>query len=680
MALIIVESPTKARTFNRILKGKDYYVFATMGHIRDLPASKMAIDFKKNFEPEYEVMKSKEKIVSKLKELLEKNKEVILATDPDREGEAISYHAAYLLGLIDEAWPDFKIKKGKKLSRIVFHEITPKALEEALKNPGEMRVNLVKAQQARRILDRVVGYELSPILWKKLGKNWLSAGRVQTVALRLIVEREKEIRAFKREPYYQIDANFKGSEEIKARLISKNGEPYEKKFTLKLFEGDYVYTATTITKKTEPQLSTDIKADTYTVSDLREEEIKRYPPPPYTTSLLQQDAFYRLGFPSRLTMRLAQGLYERGLISYHRTDSFNLSSQFVFRAKDHIVEKYGAEYALEKPRGFRTKSRMAQEAHEAIRPTKVERSENEVTTKAKLTANHKKLYQLIYARAVATQMKEATINQISVDIDGARGYKFQSETQQVIFDGFLKVLNPGFADSHKIKPKIKKSDALKLITLDPQEKETLPPRRYNEASLIKTLEERGIGRPSTYAPIISLIQQKFYVEKESRYFVPSALGEAISDYLSAAFPAIFDIDFTADMENKLDDIADGKLETLALLRNFYDPFALEVARENKSKASIDVKEESTEPCPECKSGKLIPRFSKFGKFIACSNYPKCKYTKSQSTVVKNYKCPKCASDVVVKYIKSKKRFFGCASYPKCDFSSWTLKDIAHVKT
>ncbi len=323
---------------------------------------------------------------------------------------------------------------------------------------------------------------------------------------------------------------------------------------------------------------------------------------------------------------------------------------------------------------------MAQEAHEAIRPTKVERSENEVVTKAKLTANHKKLYSLIYARAVATQMKEATINQISVDIEGDRGYKFQSETQQVIFDGFLKVLNPNYSDSHKAKPKIKKGDSLKLLSLDPQEKETQPPRRYNEASLIKTLEERGIGRPSTYSPIISLIQQKFYVEKESRYFVPSALGEAISNYLSAAFPAIFDIDFTADMENKLDEIADGKLDTLALLKNFYDPFAESVSRETKDKTRIEVKEESTEPCPECKDGKLIPRFSKFGKFTACSNYPKCKYTKSQMTVVKNYKCPKCESDVVVKYTKSKKRFFGCANYPKCDFSSWTLKDIAHVKT
>ena len=367
MALIIVESPTKARTFNRILEGKDYFVFATLGHFRDLPVKKIAIDYDNNFKPDYEIAEAKQKVVDQLKKLAADHKEIILATDLDREGESISYHVAYTLGKIKENWPNLEIEDG--LKRIVFHEITASALKDALEHPTVLRLNLVKAQQSRRILDRIVGYELSPLLWKKTGKNWLSAGRVQTVALRLIVEREKEIKKFKLEDYYQIYGMFA---DIKAKLVSLNDILYEQKTTIPLFSGDYTYTKTSISKENVEPLKQDLVGDQYSVAQVSEEQIKRYPPPPFTTSLLQQDAFYKFGFSSKMTMRVAQGLYERGLITYHRTDSFNLSTSFVFKAKDYIGKTYGAEYALEKPRFFKTRSRMAQEAHEAIRPPRLE--------------------------------------------------------------------------------------------------------------------------------------------------------------------------------------------------------------------------------------------------------------------------------------------------------------------
>ncbi|MEK6951672.1 MAG: DNA topoisomerase, partial [Nanoarchaeota archaeon] len=366
------ESPTKARTFNRILKGQDYFVFATVGHFRDLPSKKIAIDYKNNFKPEYELMANKEKVTTKLLELLKSNKEIILATDPDREGEAIAYHVAYILGFINENWPNIEIKnyEDKRLSRIVFHEITQKELENALNNPSDLRIDLVKAQQARRILDRIVGYEISPILWKKTKKFWLSAGRVQTVALRIIVERENEINKFKKENYYQIYGSFKDKNEaIEAKLVKIKGNGIEIKQKIKLFSGDYEFIKTTIDSNNLKETLEDVKNDTYKIIDIQENEISKFPPPPFSTSLLQQDAYYKFRFASKYTMRLAQNLYEKGFITYHRTDSFNLSSKFVFRAKDYIEAEYGKEYALEKPRGYRTKSRTAQEAHEAIRPT-----------------------------------------------------------------------------------------------------------------------------------------------------------------------------------------------------------------------------------------------------------------------------------------------------------------------
>lgn len=673
MALIIVESPTKARTFNRILKakGEDYYVFATMGHIRDLPKATMSIDYQHSFKPDYEIIKNKQQVVAGMKELAKKNKEIIFATDPDREGESISYHAAYLLGLIDEKWPNIKIKKGKELKRIVFHEITSRALEEALAHPEEIRLDLVKAQQARRILDRIVGYELSPLLWKKMGKNWLSAGRVQTVALRLIVEREKEIKNFTIVDYYQIFADFKNSETLKSKLVSKNDVPYEKKTKLELFAGDYQYTQTTIVKENVEDLKADIQSDSYVISKIKETMQTRFPPPPFSTSLLQQDAFHKFGFSSKMTMRLAQDLYEQGLISYHRTDSFNLSAQFVFKAKDFIVKTYGADYALEKPRGYRTKSKMAQEAHEAIRPTNLEKSADSIAGD-RVTQNHKKLYKLIFDRALSTQMKEASIKNMLISVLGKKGYLFETEMQKVIFDGFLRVLNPEYAAKNQAMSKVKEGESVTLVTLDAQESKTKPPPRFNEASIIKTLEEKGIGRPSTYAPIISLIQDKNYIEKLNRYFVPTKLGEAISNYLSGAFPQIFELGFTAGMEQGLDEIAEGKQDVVALLSGFYDPFKKTLLEQKDDKQVIDVEEKVEDKCPKCGSAMVI-RYSKFGKFLACSRYPDCKTTKPFLHIVEGKFCPTCNGKLVVRFTRMKKRFYGCENYPTCKYSSWTLK-------
>lgn len=671
MALIIVESPTKARTFNRILDPKKYFVFATLGHIRDLPTNKISVDYEKSFKPNYQIMRSKKKVVDQLKDLAKKNAEIILATDLDREGESISYHVAYLLGFIKEKWPEFDIKDtGNNLKRIVFHEITKSALSEALENPQELRINLVKAQQARRILDRVVGYELSPLLWKKMGKNWLSAGRVQTVALRLIVEREKEIKVFKSEPYFQLYGSFKNSEVVRGKLIKKNDIPYEQSFKLTLFDGEYTFTKTTIDTTNIESIKSDLQSDSYTVSEISEAIVKRYPPPPFTTSLLQQEGFHKFGFSSRMTMKLAQDLYERGLITYHRTDSFNLSTQFVFRAKDYITEKFGSEYALEKPRGFKTRSKMAQEAHEAIRPTHLDTDTKSFGDKH-LTVNHKKLYSLIFDRAICTQMKEAEIKQVKIFISGKKGYVFEADLQQVLFDGFLKVLNPEFVKKNLSVSHIKENESVRLDSLEPLDSTTKPPSRYNEASLIKSLEEKGIGRPSTYAPIITLIQEKNYVEKINRYFNPTNLGEAISDYLSKAFPQLFDINFTAEMEKALDEIADGNRALVQLLSDFYTPFKKELEIQKKDKKVIDVEEEIKEKCPKCQ-GNLTVRFSKFGRFLACSNYPACKFTKPFLQFVPNKTCPKCSGKLVIRFTKTRKRFYGCEKYPECTYSAWKL--------
>lgn len=674
MALIVVESPTKARTFNRILKMKElsdkYFVFATVGHFRDLPSARIAVNFDKNYEPEYEVMERKTKMVDKLKELAKEHKKIILATDLDREGESISYHVAYALGFVDEKWPEFTLKNKTQLERIVFHEITPSALQEALDNPDNLRIDLVKAQQARRILDRIVGYKLSPLLWKKMGKNWLSAGRVQTVALRLIAEREKEIEKFASDAYFEITGLFASSEEITAKLISKNGESYLVTNKIDLFDGSYEYTKTTIDKKQSEAIQSDLNDDTFNVQSITVNEVQRFPPPPFTTSFLQQDAFRKLRFPSKLTMRVAQSLYEKGLITYHRTDSFNLSSKYVFSAKDYIISAYGKKYALDKPRGYRTKSKNAQEAHEAIRPTKADRTL--ASMKKKLGAPEKKLYELIFQRALATQMKEASIKESEIKITSKKGYEFETVHKEILFDGFFRVLAPGYVKNNATKLGLKDTDQIKLTNLNVEEMETKPPYRYSEASLIKTMENKEIGRPSTYSSIISLIIDKHYVEKDFRYLKPTPLGASMSDYLSDSFPQLFDLTFTAEMENSLDQIAQGTQTIVETLDKFYVPFEKELAKVSKNTSTIDVKEETLdEKCPKCGSD-LVARFGKYGKFFACVGYPTCKYIKPNLRYVKDYFCPECKGRLVVRYSKKGKRFYGCENYPTCKHVQWAL--------
>lgn len=672
MSLIIVESPTKAKTFNRILKNKDYFVFATFGHIRDLPKNKLGIDYQHQFAPDYQIIPSKKKVIKEMKNLAKENKEIILATDLDREGESIAYHIGYFLGFIKEEWPDFFIKKNKiTLKRIVFHEITADALTYALKKPQALRINLVKAQQARRILDRIVGYELSPLLWKIMGKKWLSAGRVQTVALRLIVEREKEIKLFKVEKYFQIYATFnKEKLDIKAKLIKKNDDKYEQKIKLSLFDGHYQYTKTKIDQKLCQEIIADLNKDSFKIMDIKEEVFSRQPPPPFITSSLQQEAFNKFGFSSKLTMRLAQNLYEQGLITYHRTDSFHLADSFLNHAKNYLQNTFGKNYLLDKPRIYRTKSKSAQEAHEAIRPTRLDIDFTSKSNK-NFTKNHQKLFQLIFDRAVSTQMKEAQIKAIKVQIFSDGGYFFEANITQVVFDGFLRLLNPAFVAKHQTSVAMKKGDRLKIQDMEPQELETRPPPRYTEASLIKSLEEKGIGRPSTYASIVSLIQEKNYVEKDNRNFIPTTLGQTISDYLSENFSQLFDINFTAQMEDNLDLVADNKLNMIKLLTDFYQPFSKLLKEKKAEKKTINIEEKVDEKCPLCQSD-LIIRFSKYGKFYACSNFPQCKFTKPFVKYVENKFCPLCGGRLVIRFTKKRKRFYGCENWPKCKYATWII--------
>lgn len=677
MPLIVVESPTKARTFNRILKDKDgdYEVFATVGHFRDIPSNALNIDYSQNFKPTYAISPLKEKIVNKLLELAAKHhNEVILATDEDREGESISYHIAYVLGFLDEKWPNFTFTREMK--RIVFHEITPKALFEALENPTSIRTNLVKAQQARRILDRIVGYELSPLLWKKLGKNWLSAGRVQSVGLRLIVEREKEIQAFKQDQYFQIYGVFTiGAEsDVRAKLIASHGVPYETKTKLQLFAGEYEYAKTTIDVQKRDVILQDLSADTFTLQSVEITDSSKYPPPPYSTSLLQIDAYQKLRYPSKLTMKLAQTLYERGLITYHRTDSFNLSSGFVFKAKDYIAKTFGAEYTLEKPRGFRTKSRGAQQAHEAIRPTKFERNPKTGKGDKKLSGEVLKLYTLIFNRAIATQMAEAKVKTAHCEIVSSKGYSFAKDIEQIVFDGFLKILNPEFAARHTSLPAFSVGDTVKLQQAENEESFTKAPPRYNDGSLVRTLEEKGIGRPSTYASIISNIQDKHYVVREKNQFVPTSLGTVVSDYLSHAFTHIFELDFTAKMEEKLDLVEENEEDIVTMLSEFFVPFKAELDVRKLDIAPIEVMPDLLdEKCPQCGS-QLTYKYGKFGKFTACSNFPACKYIKKIIRYLEGQNCPLCQGRLVYRFApKLRRKFFGCENYPTCKFTQFTLK-------
>jgi DNA topoisomerase I len=688
MKLIIVESPTKARTLTRYLNGA-YSVVATMGHIRDLPKSDLGVDIEHNFEPRYIIPRDKSKNVKALKVVAKKATQIILATDPDREGEAIAWHVAHILGTSDKRQATSKKEKGSSKTksskslvsspeslykRIVFHEITQSAIQEALDHPRTIDTQLVDAQQARRVLDRLVGYKLSPLLWQKLSKRWLSAGRVQSVAVRLIVEREREIASFVKKEYWTIEGDFIGlqGESLKAHLVSKDGVKYEQALVFELFDGKYTTTSSTIeTKDMADGIVADLKSP-FVVSAVDKREVRRNPSAPYTTSTLQQDAGRKLYFSAKKTMQLAQKLYEEGYITYHRTDSVHLSDKFVTEAKAYISSTYGAQYVPEKQRTFQTKSKVAQEAHEAIRPTDVALTHDKLESSGDINRDHHRLYELIWKRAIASQTKEAVFDSTTIGIASSNGYVFETQGSIVKFDGFLVVMG---RDSDEIViPAVSVGEIVQLSATIPEQHVTNPPPRYTEASLIKALEEKDIGRPSTYAPIISTIQDRQYVVKEDKKLLPTELGNSVTDFLVQYFPNILDLPFTAKLESDLDEIANGQKRWQPVIAEFYGPFEKELAtsyeQAQKVKAAV---EELDEKCPDC-GNTLVVRIGRYGKFVACSTFPACKYTRQFAEKI-DIKCPRCGADMIVKKSRRGKVFYGCGNYPTCTFAAWKKEDI-----
>ena len=647
MQLVIVESPTKSITLKRFL-GKEYQVLATMGHIRDLPKDEFGVEMENDFKPKYIIPKKSKKIIQLLKEVVKKADLAIIATDEDREGEAIAWHLTQILNL----------NSKKPYQRIVFHEITKSAIDQALKNPRKIDINLVNAQQARRILDRIVGYKLSPFLWKKVARR-LSAGRVQSVAVRLVVEREREIKNFVPQEYWTIVASLLKVKSQKSKV--KNNE-FEALLIKK--DGEVIPKLGIKTRKETDKIVKDLKGAEYKVINVEKKEIKRNPLPPFITSTLQQESWRRFHFPAKLTMQIAQQLYERGFITYHRTDSLNLSDQSLFSAKKFITEHYGKEYWAGFLRRYKARGR-AQEAHEAIRPTYSDRAPESV----KLDQNQLKLYDLIWRRFIACQMSQAIFDSTTVDIL-AKNYTFRATGQILKFDGFLKVYPIKYEETEL--PPLKKEEILELIKLIPSQHFTQPKPRYTEATLIKALEENGIGRPSTYAPILSTIQERNYIEKNAeRRFQPTEIGVVVNDLLVSHFPKNVDIKFTAEMEEDLDKIAEGKRKWAEVLREFYQPFEENLKQKYQEVSKKEIAEKPTEKiCPKCGAPLLI-RLGKFGKFYACSKFPKCKYTESLEEKTLGIKCPKCKKgEIVEKRTKTKKIFYACNQFPKCDFALW----------
>ena len=639
MILLLVESPTKARTLKTFL-GKNYEVKASFGHVRDLPKRELGVDVENNFEPKYVIPPKAKKIIAELKKDSAKAENTILATDEDREGESIAWH-------LQEA---LKLKNPK---RIAFHEITKTAIENALKSPRHIDMNLVSAQQARRILDRIVGYKISPFLWKKVAKG-LSAGRVQSVAVRLIVDKEREIEKFIAQEYWSIEALLKKiDKEFTASLIKKDGKSVDK---------------LEIRNKTEAdKILQDLNNADYIVEKVEKKETKKYPAPPFTTSTLQQTAWQKFHFPAKMTMSLAQRLYEEGYITYHRTDSLNLSETALLSAKKFIAEKFGNNYWAGKILKYKTKSNSAQEAHEAIRPTYADKTPESLN---KIDSRQLKLYTLIWQRFIACQMAPAVFDSVSADIK-AEDYTFRANGQTLKFNGFLKVYPVKFEE--KELPALEKNDKLGLIKLGSLQHFTEPPARYTDASLIKTLEKYGIGRPSTYAPTLATIQDRNYVEKnEQKRFIPTEVGIIVNDVLVKNFPEIVDIDFTAKMEKELDEIADGKDTWQKTCKDFYIPFAKNLEKKYKEVTKSSFVEKTDKICPKC-GAPLVERLGKFGKFYACSKFPECKYTESIENGNNNLgiKCPKCKEGkIVVRKTKKGKIFYGCNKFPKCDFALW----------
>lgn len=670
--LVIVESPTKAKTISKFL-GNDFLIKFSMGHIIDLPKSKLGIDIEHDFAPQYQVIEDKENIISDLKKAAKTAESIILATDPDREGEAISAN-------IQEILMDEHITKNK-FKRIAFHEITEEAIKEALENPRTVDTHLVDAQTARRVLDRLVGYQISPVLWKKVRRG-LSAGRVQSVALRLIVEREREIEKFSKQEYYTIHSLLRKTKnleegtknkhlEVEFELIEINGEKIERQEKFTLYDGEYTITKTIIdAKQKAEEIVRDLEKKDLYVADVIQRQMKRSPYPPFTTSTLQQEASRRYGFSGKRTMSLAQKLYEEGFITYHRTDSVTISPAAISSFRKFIEANYGNQYLSESVRVFTGKQKLAQEAHEGIRPTKVVVTDKEI--EGELGRDYAKLYELIWRRAVASQMADAIIESTSVLVDSQdKVYRLKANGSVLVFDGFLK-LNPQALKDTQL-PQFVVNEPLDLKSGRAEQHETLPPPRYNDASIIATLEDKGIGRPSTYAAIISTLVDRAYVERVEKRFEPTPVGVAVNDFLVKNFSEIDDVPFTAQMEDELDSIANGEKEWVKMMKEFYLPFEKAIEKvETADRVKIET-EKTDEPCPVCEAP-LIVRHGRFGKFLACSRFPECKFTKPFVEET-NITCPKDGGKVIVKKTRKGRKFYGCSNYPNCDFAAWKIEDI-----
>ncbi|MGB2694891.1 MAG: type I DNA topoisomerase [Dehalococcoidia bacterium] len=703
--LVIVESPAKARTLSNIL-GAEYDIRASVGHVRDLPKSRLGVDVEDGFAPRYLIPKEKREIVKDIRKAAEKADRIYLATDPDREGEAISWHLVEAAELED-----------RPHERVVFHEITPEAVREAFEHPRPIDLHLVDAQQARRVLDRLVGYQVSPILWQKIRRG-LSAGRVQSVALRMVVEREREVQAFTPEEYWTIDVDLAQAQQ--------DGKPFTTRFV-----GPVGKKKASIGDKDEAERLTGLlRSAAHNVAELKARPQTRRPAPPFTTSTLQQEASRRFGFTAKRTMAVAQQLYEGvelpgagqvGLITYMRTDSTNIAESAKQEARGYIASRFGGDFVPSQARVYKTKGKRAQEAHEAVRPTSVGREPQSLRNT--LSRDQLRLYTLIWQRFVACQMADAIFDLTTVEVhaqpvDGSEALLLRASESVMRFPGFRQLYeesrddeNTEELEAHGL-PELTAGEALRFVELRPDQHFTEPPPRFTEATLVKALEENGIGRPSTYAPILSTIQDRGYVQKDGRALVPQELGFIVNDLLIEHFPKVFDVSFTAEMEEELDEVARGERPWEPVVRQFYNP--LETALES-AKAAPRVEEKTDEECEKCGQGMIIRwgRFGKFlacsgfpecrntqpidkdeieaektdekcelcdapmalkrgryGRFLACSRYPDCKGTKKLLTKV-GVDCPKCGGDIVEKRTKRARTFYGCATYPKCDFTSWS---------
>ena len=646
--LVIVESPAKAKTIEKYL-GKRYKVIASMGHVRDLPRSQMGVDTEDNYEPKYITIRGKGPVVKELKKHAKKAKKVFLASDPDREGEAIAWHLSKILELEDS-----------KENRVVFNEITKDAVKDSFKHPRGIEMDLVDAQQARRILDRLVGYNISPVLWKKVKKG-LSAGRVQSVALKLVIDRENEIRNFKPEEYWTIEGEFRYKKsKFTAKFLHYKNKPYK------------------LNKKEDVEkITAALDGDEFEITNVNKKEKTRNPANPFTTSTLQQEAARKLNFKARKTMMIAQQLYEGidlkrqgtvGLITYMRTDSTRISDQAKSEAKNYIIDKYGNEYVSNRKASGKQGD---QDAHEAIRPTSTLRTPEEM--KPFLTRDQHRLYKLIWERFVASQMAPAILDTIALDVT-QNDIKFRANGQTIKFKGFMTLYvetkDDKDSDKENKLPELEQGDKVTATQIEPAQHFTQPPPRYTEARLVKTLEELKIGRPSTYAPTIDTIQKRNYVKLESKRFMPTELGEIVYEQVKEYFPEIIDVEFTVNMETLLDKIAEGDMNWRKVVGDFYNSFKQDVERAEEEMEKIEIKDEPAgEDCEVCGSPMVI-KMGRYGKFMACSNFPDCRNTKAIVKTI-GVKCPTCKDGEVVERKSKKNRiFYGCSNYPECDFISW----------